>query len=273
MTKGKRTCKILKEIRQQIADNNEIEYVTSECHFQGECKGTCPKCESEVRYLENELNKRRQLGKVVTIAGISLGVAGSFSACNSAKQNELPVSEMDTLTEISVQTVNLDSFDTNISSIPSMQGNFIVEVIGDVEAEPISEFTIIAGEMESQDNTIDTIIPIEHYEDEEVPIMGFIQETMPEFPGGEQELMKFLQKNLVFPKEAVEKGIEGRVVVGFTVEIDGSISNVKILRGKDSDLDKEAIRVVKLMPKWKPGEQRGKKVRIQCNLPIDFYFR
>ena len=65
MTRGKRTCKILKEIRQQIAEKNNIEYITSECHFQGECKGTCPKCESEVRYLENELNKRRQLGKEI----------------------------------------------------------------------------------------------------------------------------------------------------------------------------------------------------------------
>ena len=84
MTRGKKTCKILKEIRQQIADNNNIEYITSECHFQVECKGTCPKCESEVRYLENELNKRRQLGKAVAIAGISLGVVGSFSACNDS---------------------------------------------------------------------------------------------------------------------------------------------------------------------------------------------
>ena len=57
MTRGKQTCKILKEIRQQIADRNDIEYITSECHFQGECKGTCPKCEAELQYLENELSK------------------------------------------------------------------------------------------------------------------------------------------------------------------------------------------------------------------------
>ena len=81
MTLGKKTCKILKEIRQQIADRNDIEYITSECHFQGECKGTCPKCEAELQYLENELSKRRQLGKAVAVAGISLGLLGTFPSC------------------------------------------------------------------------------------------------------------------------------------------------------------------------------------------------
>ena len=88
MTRGKKTCRILKEIRKQIAEKNDIEYVTSECTFQWECEGTCPKCESELRYLENELNKRRQLGKVVAIAGISLGLASTFSACNSPSQKQ-----------------------------------------------------------------------------------------------------------------------------------------------------------------------------------------
>jgi len=83
MTRGRRTCKILKEIRQQIADKNDIEYVTSECHFRGECEGTCPKCEEELKYLENELQKRKQLGKAVAIAGISLGIAGTFSDCKA----------------------------------------------------------------------------------------------------------------------------------------------------------------------------------------------
>ena len=81
MTQGKQTCKILKEIRQQIADKNNIEYITEECNFQGECKGTCPKCEAELRHLENELSKRRYLGKAVVIAGISLGIAGTFVNC------------------------------------------------------------------------------------------------------------------------------------------------------------------------------------------------
>ncbi|MCR4687839.1 MAG: hypothetical protein K5659_09735, partial [Lachnospiraceae bacterium] len=75
--KGKEKCKALKEIRKQIAENNNIEYVVSECKHKGECKGTCPKCEAEVRYLEKELEKRRSLGQKVAIAGVSMGIAAS----------------------------------------------------------------------------------------------------------------------------------------------------------------------------------------------------
>ena len=82
MTYGRTVCNKLKEIRQQVADQNNIEYSTSECHFTGECQGTCPKCDAELRYIENELSKRKHLGKVATIAGLSLGIAATFSACN-----------------------------------------------------------------------------------------------------------------------------------------------------------------------------------------------
>ena len=83
MTYGRKVCNTLKEIRQQIAAQNEIEYTTSECPVEEECVGTCPKCESEVKYLETELNKRRLLGKAVAVAGISLGIASIFPACKS----------------------------------------------------------------------------------------------------------------------------------------------------------------------------------------------
>jgi len=81
---GKSKCKILKEIRQQIARDNDIELVTSECKYQGDCTGTCPKCEAELRYLENELAKRQQMGKAVAVAGIAatfvLGAAGCYDS-------------------------------------------------------------------------------------------------------------------------------------------------------------------------------------------------
>ena len=81
MNNGKEKCKALKQIRKQIADNNDIKYVVEECKHKGKCKGTCPKCEAEVRYLERELEKRRALGKKVAIAGVSVGIAATFSAC------------------------------------------------------------------------------------------------------------------------------------------------------------------------------------------------
>ena len=67
MARGKQTCKILKEIRRQIAEANDIEFITSECQYQGDCLGTCPKCEAEVRYLEQQLERKRRVGKAITI--------------------------------------------------------------------------------------------------------------------------------------------------------------------------------------------------------------
>ena len=79
--KGKNKCKILKQIRQKIADENDIPYVTRECSYQGECRGTCPKCEAELRYLEQELEKRRRLGKSVAVAAVAAGLSLTLAAC------------------------------------------------------------------------------------------------------------------------------------------------------------------------------------------------
>ena len=93
---------------------------------------------------------------------------------------------------------------------------------------------------------------------------------MPEFPGGMGEAMKFLAKNIKYPVAAQQAKIEGRVIVQFVVERDGSISDIHAMRGVNPDLDAEAIRVVSLMPKWKPGKQRGKAVAVKYTMPIMF---
>ncbi|MDE7135858.1 MAG: energy transducer TonB, partial [Muribaculaceae bacterium] len=85
MMKGKRTCKILKEIRQQIANSNDIQFITSECTYKGDCLGTCPRCEAEVEYLEKELNKRRKNGKLVALAGLSMGIISTSVSAQSAQ--------------------------------------------------------------------------------------------------------------------------------------------------------------------------------------------
>jgi protein TonB len=95
-------------------------------------------------------------------------------------------------------------------------------------------------------------------------------EDMPEFPGGEQAMMDFVAKNVQYPKEAMEKEISGRVLVGFIVEKDGSVNEVKIVRGIGGGCDEEAVRVVKAMPKWKPGKQDGKTVRVSYTMPFFF---
>lgn len=95
-------------------------------------------------------------------------------------------------------------------------------------------------------------------------------EVMPEFPGGEQAMMKFVSENVQYPEEAKEKEISGRVLVGFIVEKDGSVNEVKIVRGIGGGCDEEAVRVVKAMPKWKPGKQDGKTVRVSYTMPFFF---
>ena len=82
MFKGKKRCKILKEIRKQIAENNDIEFITSECKHQGDCLGTCPKCEAEVRYLERELEKRQKLGRTIAVAGLAVALTTSTVGCD-----------------------------------------------------------------------------------------------------------------------------------------------------------------------------------------------
>ena len=97
-----------------------------------------------------------------------------------------------------------------------------------------------------------------------------VVEEQPSYPGGEEGRMRYLQENIKYPEEAKELGIQGRVFVTFVVEVDGSITDVRVLRGIGGGCDEEAVRVVKAMPKWVPGKQRGVPVRVQFNLPIKF---
>jgi protein TonB len=111
--------------------------------------------------------------------------------------------------------------------------------------------------------------PPKQVEEEEEEIFVVV-ENQPEFPGGEAAMMKFLSENIKYPVIAQENGIQGRVICNFVVERDGSITDVQVVRGVDPSLDKEAVRVIQSMPKWKPGMQRGKPVRVRFTLPVVF---
>lgn len=97
-----------------------------------------------------------------------------------------------------------------------------------------------------------------------------VVEQMPNYPGGEKAMFKFIGENIKYPEEARKQGISGRVYVTFVVEDDGEITDIKLLRGIGGGCDEEAVRVISIMPSWKPGLQRGKPVRTQFNLPIKF---
>jgi protein TonB len=111
-------------------------------------------------------------------------------------------------------------------------------------------------------------------QEEEVEDTPFtVVEDPPTFPGGESALFAYLSKSIKYPQMAQDAGIQGKVYVTFVVERDGSITDVKLMRGIGGGCDEEAIRVVKNMPKWSPGKQRGKPVRVQFTLPVHFKLR
>ena len=114
-----------------------------------------------------------------------------------------------------------------------------------------------------------TPVEVEEEEVDEQEIFTVVEE-MPSFPGGMGECMKFLAKNIKYPTVAQENGVQGRVIVQFVINRDGSIVDAKVVRGVDPYLDKEALRVIKMMPKWSPGKQRGKEVRVKYTLPVMF---
>ena len=136
----------------------------------------------------------------------------------------------------------------------------------DVEVEDIE----INAEVD-QNEVIEEYIAPEVEEEEVVEAEIFtIVEEMPEFPGGMAKLADYLAKNIKYPQMARESGIQGRVFVNFVVEPDGHVSNVNVMRSLGGGCDEEAMRVVKSMPKWKPGKQRGKAVRVSYILPVNF---
>lgn len=274
MAKGKQTCKILKEIRRQIAEENDIELVISECTYQGDCKGTCPKCEAEVRYLERELEKRQRMGKAAVFAGMTIGTAITAAGCGLLVQppDGMLVEPEDTITAT-----------TDIVSNDSIEKPFLLE--GDVAPMPDKMKAeekkaacksdvdlVLPGDIIEVDDVTEGLIAPEvgEVENSDMVDVYTIVEQMPEFPGGEAELIHYISKNIQYPQEAKEKGIQGYVYIGFVIEKDGSVSNIRNLRGVDSELGAEAMRVVESMPKWKPGMHNGEFVRVSYQIPIHF---
>ena len=273
MAKGKQTCKILKEIRKQIAAENDIKLVIEECTYQGDCLGTCPKCEAEVRYLERELEKRQRMGKAAIFAGMTIGTAITAAGCGpfAPTLNGMLVGPEDTITT-TTDTVRNDSVDEPYL----LEGDVLAPELDTMKAEKKKvtckneEPLAIPGDVVVIEEIEGEMPEITTGEVEGESDVYQIVEQMPEFPGGEAELYHYISKNIRYPQEAKEKGIQGRVFIGFIVEKDGSISNVRNLRGVDSELDAEAIRVIQSLPKWKPGKHKGEFVRVSYQIPIVF---
>ncbi len=146
----------------------------------------------------------------------------------------------------------------------------VAEVINIVDDDVEIDDELDIEDVEADQETEVAIVEIQEEEEEEEQEVFFIVENMPEFPGGDLALRKHIAQNVVYPEIAKENGLSGKVFVQFVINQRGEVENVKIARGVDPALDKEAIRVVQSLPKWKPGSQRGKPVKVSYTVPINF---
>ena len=150
-----------------------------------------------------------------------------------------------------------------------LQQTTIIQIVDD---DVVIEDEIEIDAEADQTTEIQEYVPVDVGKDEEAEEVQIftVVESMPGFPGGEAARIQYLNENIKYPQMARESGIQGRVFVTFVVERNGSVTDVKVLRGIGGGCDEEAIRVIQNMPKWEPGKQRGKPVRVQFNMPILF---
>ena len=272
MVKGKSTCKTLKAIRRQIAEANDIKYEPRECHYEGPCLGTCPACEAEVRYLEQQLGLRRQLGRAVSLIGVS---AGLLSACTQSSTKV--ITNKPELTEGDVEYADTTTERMVVGKVAVPEepdtASFVEEQRSQKAARPQKAPLVTQEEQEDDEGVVlrsGEVVVEPQVAPDTTKIFGDIAEQMPMFQGGDRKLMEYLENNVQYPPECEETCVQGRVVVTFLVERDGSISNAKVVKSVHPLLDAEALRVVNAMPKWIPGRQNGVTVAVKYTIPVTF---
>lgn len=271
MTRGKQTCRILKEIRRRIAEANDIEYVTSECRYKGECKGTCPRCEAEVRYLEQQLALRRIAGKAVILAGIT-----ALSACSGGGAAN-PVGAK-TEVEAAVDTVvpgTAACADTIVSAVDSVPETIPVDVtdllvVGDVDIadEPETE-AAVASEVISDNSELNKVV-VGEIVDTTAPEDKIWNMSTVEVKPGWESIERYIKKHQRYPEAALADSIEGRVVVEMIIDSAGYITSPKISRGCHPVLEAEAIDIVRGIPRVRPAQVGDSNVACRYYAVITF---
>jgi periplasmic protein TonB len=221
---------------------------------------------SEKADLENKKNMFLMIGLVIALAISLLAFewttkpqeAASLGTLNAAAIEEevIPITRQE-----------------EIKTPPPPPAPTVIEVLNIVDNAAQVDDDLSVFDSEADKETLVDVAPIvaakEEKEEEETQIF-YIVEEMPLFPGGEAALRDFIAKSINYPVIAQENGVQGKVYVSFIVDKDGGISDAKIARSVDPSLDKEALRVVNTLPKWKPGKQRGRPVRVSYTVPISF---
>lgn len=216
--------------------------------------------------LENRRGLYLEIGLVVVL--VAALVAFNVKSYDNKKIEVQQRTAADETEEMVIQTQD----DTPPPPPPPEQPEVTTELnIIEDDAESDNEIGIVNAEVTDKTENIEiTPVVVEQDEEEDEQEIFQVVEQDPEFPGGVEALYKYIQSNIKYPQLAKENNITGRVFVTFVVEKDGSVSNVKAARDIGGGCGAEAVRVVKSMPKWKPGKQRGKAVRAAYTLPVNF---
>jgi len=216
--------------------------------------------------LENKRSLFLEIGLAITLALVLLAFEWKV---DSAESNALVEEEVipDEEEIIPVTTQELKAPPPPPPPAPKITD--VLEIVDD--EEEIEDELEIQNDEADQDEEIEIQVVEEEEEEEEDEAQVFVVvEDMPEYPGGLIGLQKWINKNVRYPVIAQENGITGRVFVTFVVNKQGKVEQAKIVRGVDPSLDKEALRVINKMMKWKPGKQRGKAVKVSFTVPINF---
>ena len=206
------------------------------------------------------------MGLVVALAVLFVG----FEWSSTISKLDETVIVQDVLAEEEIEITQRDPTPPPPPPPPEPEVPEIIDVVEERVENQIDLSSLEDDQSRAQVATYTPPPPPKAVEEEATEEIFVVVEQQPEFPGGMSALMKFLSDNIKYPVIAQENGIQGRVITTFVVERDGSITDMNVVRGQDPSLDKEAVRVIKTMPRWKPGQQRGKPVRVRFTLPVQF---
>jgi protein TonB len=212
--------------------------------------------------LESKRTMFLQIGFILTLGAVL--VAFEWSTTHVTIAEGLNVDdEIFEMEEIPVTT-----HEEKVEIKPPTPISFIDEIVPDDE-ELLEDLDIIDTEMD-MDAEIDVSDLMHEEVVDESPIPFFILEEKPKFPGGDKALMQYIMKNVNYPVICQENGVEEKIFVSFVINKTGKVTDVKLLRGEDPNLSREAMRVVQSLPDWEPGMQRGKAVNVSFQIPVNF---
>ena len=232
--------------------------------------------------LRKKYNRNLLLGLIIGVIIIGTAIIAPYLNAKALENRQRRAER-----QVEIQMENIDQPDENFEPPPPpppppaetvQQVKYVAPVVVDsIKPEEMNQQLMTADEAQVEVQNVDVSVVEEVQEEvkeEEAPVEVFVVvEEMPSYPGGDTELMKFIYANIQYPEIAKENNIQGRVILRFCVTYKGGVDQVTVLKGVDPALDNEAVRVIKMLPPWKPGKQGGKPVNVWYSVPVTFQLK